>query len=132
MARRRERSFSVPLSLGALVGSGYPPPAPIPLGLPRLTALDDLRSMEDNRRFHPELAARPAQSVFRESRRLVIGAGSSPGRVSPLPASVAFSEPRQVVRCVRRKIRKEVILASGRGGGGHRPPRRNYWSDVEC
>lgn len=45
----------------------------------------------------------------------------------------AFQYPRQVMICVRRKIRKQVLFA--RGGAGSRKmkkPRRNSYSDVRC
>lgn len=45
---------------------------------------------------------------------------------------MAFEQPRQVLVCVRRKTRREVILAKGKGGGKHRSPRRGPWSSIHC
>lgn len=36
--------------------------------------------------------------------------------------------PRRAWECAKRQIRREVLLAKGRGGGDHRPPRfRSEW-----
>lgn len=43
-----------------------------------------------------------------------------------------FSMPRQVLVCVRRKQRREVLLALGRGGGRHKPPKWDEDSFVRC
>jgi len=48
---------------------------------------------------------------------------------------VGWQHPWQVMICVRRKRRKEVMFAIGKagaGGGMQRPPRRNFWSEVRC
>lgn len=37
-----------------------------------------------------------------------------------------------VMVCVRRKQRREVLAAKGRLGGKHRPPRRTPQSDIIC
>lgn len=87
-------------------------------------------SLEDNRLFNPAGPFAAPQSFRRSARRLVVAPTFSTS--GSVPVGIAFSGPRQVARCVRRKVRREVILARGKGGGRHRPPRRNYWSDVEC
>lgn len=43
----------------------------------------------------------------------------------------AFDVPREVAVCVRRKVRKQVLLAKGKGGK-NRPPRQGPWSHVHC
>lgn len=51
---------------------------------------------------------------------------------------IGFENPHQVMICVRRRQRKEVLFALGLGGKGgraklkFRPPRRNYYSNVDC
>lgn len=45
---------------------------------------------------------------------------------------LGFANPQQIPVCVRRKERREVLLAKGKGGGNHRKARRNQWSDVKC
>lgn len=60
---------------------------------------------------------RPSQAVWR-------------GSLAP----VQFRAPNQVIVCVRRKTRREVLHAlnlTGRGSGGGRR-RRNVWSSIGC
>lgn len=48
---------------------------------------------------------------------------------------VGFQHPWQVMICVRRRRRREVIFAFGKAGSGKRKqnkPRRNFWSEVRC
>jgi len=48
---------------------------------------------------------------------------------------IGFQYPWQVMICVRRKRRKEVLHAlkkTGGRGAPHKKPRRNYWSEVRC
>lgn len=49
-----------------------------------------------------------------------------------LPPVVTFKRSSGVVVCVRRHRRRQVILAYGRGGGRHRPPRRGPDSGIAC
>lgn len=109
--------------------------------LPRIDPLADLRALNDarrvvtdiadRRRFHPMGPLRPAGGLTRNSTRLKIAPAQKRGK---LPSRISFNIPKHVAVCVRRKIRKEVIFASGKGGKGGRkaPYRRNYWSDVRC
>lgn len=43
-----------------------------------------------------------------------------------------FVLPRSVLVCVRRKQRREVLLALGRGGSRHKPPEWNEESYIRC
>lgn len=36
------------------------------------------------------------------------------------------------VICARRKVRREVLFATGKGGGNHRPPSYSLESQVRC
>lgn len=46
---------------------------------------------------------------------------------------VGFDVPKQVLLCVRRKRRKEVLFATGGAGKPNkRKPRRNKYSNVRC
>lgn len=49
-----------------------------------------------------------------------------------LPPKIGFDVPKRVAICVRRKQRREVIIAKklARNGGGAK--HRNIWSDVKC
>lgn len=50
-----------------------------------------------------------------------------------VPFQVAFSAPRDVLICVRRKRRKEVLHAFRKTGrSGQRKPRFNRYSQVRC
>ena len=87
-------------------------------------------ALEDRRRFHPLGPYRPAQASVRSARRLVV---SQPTHTrTKLPSGIRFADPHKVSLCVKRKTRREVIMAKGRGGGAHRRPRRNQWSEVKC
>lgn len=113
--------------------------------LPRLKTMD-LRVFEDRRAFHPDPLIRPAFSVPRMASRLVVHpnvnrTSSSTHTVgSPLRGSlshrIGFEVPRQVVVCVRRKRRREVMHAlgkAGRGGVGRgRRRRTNEFSEIGC
>lgn len=88
----------------------------------------------DRRRYYPDTGnlrkefRRPHIPVSdnRGHRRLVIDP------LGPLKQVVRFAVPKKIKLCVRRKVRKEVILASGKGGGNHRKPRRNEYSSIRC
>lgn len=99
----------------------------------------DLSLYEDRRRFHPERAYRPALSFSRKSSSVV--------KLKPTPVAkrrnkpvyfmppdvLAFTNPLKVLLCVRRKERREVLLAKGlhrKGAGGAK--HRNWWSDIKC
>lgn len=76
----------------------------------------------DSRFFHPtERAFRFAAAPVRSATRLVAkGSG------------VQFADPRRVLVCLRRKMRREVLHAKSVAGGRVGKPRRNVWSDVSC
>lgn len=98
----------------------------------------------DARRFHPDPINRPISQPRAASRlKLPSARAVSVGgpfrtavgnrRISSLPAQVAFSQPKQVSVCIRRKARREVIFAKKHAGKGARARRaRNQWSDVKC
>ena len=98
----------------------------------------------DARRFHPDPVTRPI-SEPRSSSRLRIpsnGAVSVSGpsrtavgnrRAGTLPHNVAFSQPKQVSVCIRRKARREVLFAKNRTNKGAKARRtRSQWSEVKC
>lgn len=108
--------------------------SPVLPPLPRLSALDQARSLiralEDRRTWHPAGSTRPAGASSRNSRRIV-QAKPVPGFFPP--RNVAFSVPRDVAICVRRKTRREVIFAKrkySKGAGASR--RRSWFSKVGC
>lgn len=90
--------------------------------------------------FFTRLSGQFRNGLFQELRRY-------PVKVAPdvlLPPSPAvhptgsrgerlsFSLPQSVMVCVRRKQRREVLLALGRGGAKHKPPKWNEESHIRC
>lgn len=101
--------------------------------LPRLVA--PLSTYEDRRTYHPiSRAFRPAFSIPRASRIIKAVEPKAVRRFSAqTKATLAFADPRRVLVCLRRRARKEVLLALGKGGGGSkRKPRRNHLSEITC
>lgn len=106
-----------------------------------------LGNLEDRRSFHPEGRHRAARTVSGVPHsRLVPAKPRNPGvpvraqsfrsrfDVSGPATRLQFATPNRVIRCIRRKIRKEVLLAlklGGRNGGG-KPYRRDAYSEVSC
>lgn len=63
--------------------------------------------------------------------------GGGRARVQSRPKRIAgspykFLVPAKTLVCVRRKQRREVLFAKGRGGGRHRKPRYNSFSAWRC
>lgn len=112
--------------------------------LPRLKTID-LRVFEDRRAFHPD-PIRPAFASPRRASHLVISPNVNKPRSGThslgstfrgsLPHRIGFEVPRQVVLCVRRQRRREIMHAlgkAGRGGVGRgRRRRTNEFSEVGC
>lgn len=112
--------------------------------LPRLKTID-LRVFEDRRAFHPDIV-RPAFALPRSASRLVVHPNVNKPRPVPyslgptlrgsIPHRIGFEVPRQVVLCVRRQRRREIMHAlgvAGRGGVGRgRKRRTNEYSEVGC
>lgn len=56
-------------------------------------------------------------------------------RPAHLSRRVGFQHPWQVMICIRRRQRREVLFALGRGGSGggrRKKPRRTFYSEVRC
>lgn len=91
---------------------------------------------EDRRVYHPEGRFRPALASFRPAARIVAVDPVRKNRIVPkqTKATLAFADPGKVFVCVRRKVRREVLFASGRGAAPKpkRPPRRNPQSQISC
>lgn len=45
-------------------------------------------------------------------------------------AQIGFNDPNTVAICLRRKVRKEVMIA--RRGRGSKRPRRKWYSNIRC
>lgn len=110
------------------------PAVPPPLATPH--------PVEDRRVFHPERADRPALAIDGRPARFTLN--NRPQKKSRLQArfrsvasqtkaAVAFQAPRQVLVCVRRQRRKEVLFAKRQAGRrGLRKPRRTWLSSISC
>lgn len=94
--------------------------------------------LEDRRTFHFDDPYRLPKGVFRGDTRLRIprsaaakkAVGRSARLTYPSP-NVVFARPDRVALCVKRKTRREVLLASG-FGGRNRKGRRTYSSQFSC
>lgn len=84
--------------------------------------------IEDNRLFHPiPRAIRPIVSVTAKP----LSIRTRPNAKS-LARPVQMRIPRHAMVCARRRIRKEVIFASGNQGRGNRRPKFNENSTLIC
>lgn len=133
-SRRGQRDASSP-SLAELLAPVSPTPALSAVHL--LDGLRQLGDIQDERRFapSPQRQMQKTASVIRPLRAVRSGTSSSAKqrRKSDL-SGIYFSQPENVIRCVRRKERREVIFATKKRkkGAGASRRRRNFWSDVQC
>lgn len=95
-----------------------------------IVPLSPLIELEDRRAYHPERVYRAPRASVRKAAQIVVKRSGRPFR---FPDVLGFRQPRRVLLCVRRQMRKEVLFAHRRvrsGAGGRR--RRNYWSGISC
>lgn len=96
---------------------------------------DSLGEIEDRRRFHPEGVVRAARRVDsgRARFRIVGSTDFAAPEARSVPFGIGFREPKRVLVCIRRKIRREVLhafrVAGRRGLNG---PRYSEFSKVRC
>lgn len=118
----------------------------IPLSISRRRSA--LSEFEDRRLYHPEGVQAPARSFVSPRHRIkaIDRVYTKPRFYSPSAltfhtgpvksqtrATLAFSDPKRTLICVRRQIRREVIHAlkfSGRNGARHY--RRTPYSSISC
>lgn len=95
----------------------------------------DLVSIEDHRRFNPDLDWGSTLHTI-DARRIEPLQVARPSKLLRNALRyphhrVRFAAPAKTIVCVRRKQRREVFFAKnlkrGRGGG-----RRTKWSSVQC
>jgi len=93
-----------------------------------------LSLVEDNRLWHP-LNPSPAKFWTGGSAKISERPRRS-NRYNPfmLSGDLGFINPQKVIRCVRRKMRREVIFAldKQRKGSGSKRRRRNEYSSISC
>lgn len=96
--------------------------------------LGPLKQIEDRRTYYPG-KFRPAGLISVGKRpRLIAKQNPAYKAPSQTKAIVAFAEPKKVAVCIRRKTRKEVLFATGKGGSRkkQKPPRKSEFSDISC
>lgn len=120
--------------------------APLPRPAPAITLspsnYTNLLEVQDNRAYYPEdfrpaldIAGRPhtLQSPSPKKTKLNKDRFAS---LRAFPSSrVQFTNSQNVLLCVRRKRRKEVLHAlkkTGRGKRKQRRPRRSRYSSISC
>lgn len=100
----------------------------------------NLRILEDRREWNPLLEEAPAAVFFEREARRVVPTRPRVSRPSQarsieelLPHGLQFNVPEEVLVCVRRKRRREVLFATRRyGRNGAKRYRRNRFSEVSC
>lgn len=131
---RRGRRHTDPLS--ALDREVFSPSLARPVRLVRDTPTwTEARAVEDRRTYHPLEFFRPARTWSGGDAPPVTPKLTPRNKPRPFLAhGLKFSAPADVLVCVRRQQRKEVLHAlrkTGRGKGGGRK-RRNWWSRIGC
>lgn len=100
-----------------------------------------LSEIEDYRRFHPAGELRSPMTVFGSPASFGANYGQGTGTGSDdsgasgssgLGGARHFADAGQVVVCVRRKVRREVLFAKGLQGGGGGRRFRSWRSNIRC
>lgn len=96
---------------------------------PVLTPIEQMASLPDDwRNWSPEPRLRRPRT-FSQS----VPVTKISRTATPYGFTQHFAAPDSVVMCVRRKTRREVILAKRLAAKGARSPRRRtQWSNVKC
>lgn len=91
-----------------------------------------LQFYEDLRSFHPDGYLRQLQAFSGLDGQYRDQSEVRPrGRGAPFfSGHVGFTNPRNVFVCIRRKVRREVLMAFNKGRGGR--SRRTWRSDIRC
>lgn len=127
-------------SIATPVRAFMPSPAP-PLSVPKHKP-KSMIEVEDRRTFHFDPPGRPALKVTARPAKMILSDKKKkqarvirPHATGPLQtkAGRAFEAPKKVIVCVRRAIRRAVIMATLGGGKiTRRKPRRTSTSDIRC
>ena len=86
--------------------------------------------IEDRRFFTPQ----PYKPKTTTAQKAVIGRAAKTTTIKrPAPPLKQFNAPQEVITCVRRKQRKEVMHALNKSGkAGQKKPTRNNNSKIKC
>lgn len=133
---RRRRDVSTPTFSSLVSLPRVPSPSPVTL----YPFSGPLTLIEDRRTFHPLGPQRGAVSFSGAQHGLRLSDREVTDRFhglrkfpSQTKAVVAFDAPDDVLVCVRRRRRKEVLFAKRKTGRrGQRRPRRNWFSQIHC
>lgn len=94
---------------------------------------------EDMRQYHPEGKFRPLWMTngykAHVDEKLAVMPKVQPKKKEKVSYKLAFVTPAKVIRCVRRKTRKEVMHAfqiAGSNPNLFKKPKRNIYSNIEC
>lgn len=119
---RRRRRDDPPTSLATLIGPPLSHRSPV---------LSTLGEWEDRRAYDPTSPTRNYTTFRSRSSAEIVATKPTPVRKVFRPA---FRTPQDVVVCVRRHQRKEILHALGRTGRGARRarPRRTATSHISC
>lgn len=106
-------------------------PLQIPVSIPSAYETP-LQVFEDRRLFHPLGKNRPAASFQRSRHRLQVSPSSWRFKLS-VPVGIRFARPKEVLVCVRRRMRRAVLHALGiAGSGAMAKPTYNWTSAISC
>lgn len=102
------------------------------LPAPVLARSGRLIEIEDRRKYQPSFHS-PPRSLSRVARVLNTVPRTRTYRSRrPTALGAAFSHPKTVLTCIRRKMRREVLFATGRSGSNPGRRRRNRNSYFRC
>lgn len=109
---------------------------PRPIDPHDLLTRHQLIEVEDRRRFHPLDFFQPARTFSGWPAPINVNntkkAAARPFFKLATPG-LKFTQPRQVALCVRRKERREVIIATKKTRAGRgTPKRKNWFSKIGC
>lgn len=141
-AKRSDRRDSFPITSRRLSVSKPPPPLRVASSPPKRTNWYRVSEpVQDARIWQPTpkakrpiktLQGRPARVVAAPlPKARVVPSGAVYAPFNSLPQTLAFEKPRSVTLCVKRKVRREVIMATG-NGGPQRKGRRTPESNIRC
>lgn len=124
------------------VAIGLPDVSAFPLASPALrdwpmssnvaAVRSTLTEVEDGRMFSPAPLLEVPRTTGTRRARVVVPSATGPKARRASLSALSFDVPQSVILCVRRKARRQVLFAKGKGGGRHKRPRRNPNSKIWC
>ncbi len=92
------------------------------------------RFIEDRRRYNPTRQPRTHKTTLGTSAKIIFTQQTGKKNQMKFKTPIArFVNPAQVIACVRRKQRKEIMFANKKAGRqGQRKQKRNSISNIKC